>query len=385
MVNYLQQYAPFQAQDFATPLLEAPQKNGLLGISERLSGLATNPLFNFGMGMLGSQSPHLSNALAAGGQQMQQGVMLGEKMKDNSANREYRDKMLELAKQRQNPENTMTQAMKNASFMFPNDPVKQRQAVQDILFKQGQNPAVIQEMDWLMNPDRTQAEIDNYWNAKRATRNVTIGGVPTDIPNNPSAAAKPLSSLDKEANAKEVLAASARTGQITAENKATAQADLPQAEIKAEQAIKLIDDTLSHPGLTAVIGIPNVFEGGFGPLGNVPGSPAADFQTYLDQIGGQVFLEAYQGLKGGGQITEVEGEQAKKALARMGSAQSEGSFKSALNDYKSVIMKGLERARKKAGVAQPSGPVSINSDQEYNALPSGTEFIAPDGTRRIKP
>jgi len=32
-----------------------------------------------------------------------------------------------------------------------------------------------------------------------------------------------------------------------------------------------------------------------------------------------------------------------------------------------------------------SGIQKINSDAEYNALPSGTEFIAPDGTRRKKP
>ena len=32
-----------------------------------------------------------------------------------------------------------------------------------------------------------------------------------------------------------------------------------------------------------------------------------------------------------------------------------------------------------------AGPTRITSDAEYNALPSGTEFIAPDGTRRKKP
>jgi len=32
-----------------------------------------------------------------------------------------------------------------------------------------------------------------------------------------------------------------------------------------------------------------------------------------------------------------------------------------------------------------SGPKPIKSDEEYNALPSGTEFIAPDGSHRRKP
>lgn len=37
--------------------------------------------------------------------------------------------------------------------------------------------------------------------------------------------------------------------------------------------------------------------------------------------------------------------------------------------------------------AQPSrgAPKRVTSDAEYNALPSGTEFIAPDGSKRVKP
>jgi hypothetical protein len=35
--------------------------------------------------------------------------------------------------------------------------------------------------------------------------------------------------------------------------------------------------------------------------------------------------------------------------------------------------------------AAPSGPVTISSDAEYNTLPSGTVFVAPDGSTRRKP
>ena len=34
---------------------------------------------------------------------------------------------------------------------------------------------------------------------------------------------------------------------------------------------------------------------------------------------------------------------------------------------------------------QPTGPVSIGSDAEYDALPSGTQFIDPNGVMRVKP
>ena len=35
--------------------------------------------------------------------------------------------------------------------------------------------------------------------------------------------------------------------------------------------------------------------------------------------------------------------------------------------------------------APTAGPVKVASDADYNALPSGTEFVAPDGSRRRKP
>lgn len=38
-----------------------------------------------------------------------------------------------------------------------------------------------------------------------------------------------------------------------------------------------------------------------------------------------------------------------------------------------------------AAVNAPAGPVQISSDEEYNALPSGSQFIGPDGQVRMKP
>lgn len=37
------------------------------------------------------------------------------------------------------------------------------------------------------------------------------------------------------------------------------------------------------------------------------------------------------------------------------------------------------------GIGQPTGPVQISTDEEFDALPSGAQFIAPDGTLRVKP
>jgi len=336
-------------------------KKGLLGFNDHMAGLSTNPLFNFGMGMLGSQSPHLSNALAAGGQQMQQGSMLKSKMTDQAANRKYREEMLNLARDKARAgSNASTNAIRNAQFMFPNDPIKQREYIEGV--NQSVIPADVQKYNFLKGLPPT--EQDEFMKMLRASKITDLGGGKSLV--DPTGQVTPLSTLDEEAAAKEALAAASTRGQEKSKLSVEAQADLPQAEIKASEAIKLMDDVLAHPGLGAVVGVPNPLEGGFGSLGNIPGSSAADFQTYLDQIGGQVFLEAYQGLKGGGQITEVEGDQAKKALARMGTAQSEESFKAAVEEYKGIIMRGLDRARTKAGVDQqpPTQPSpSIDPDE----------------------
>jgi hypothetical protein len=55
---------------------------------------------------------------------------------------------------------------------------------------------------------------------------------------------------------------------------------------------------------------------------------------------------------------------------------------------KFAVRSGLPKAQPRAST--PAGalgltPHQINSDAEYNALPSGTEFLAPDGSHRKKP
>ena len=70
-------------------------------------------------------------------------------------------------------------------------------------------------------------------------------------------------------------------------------------------------------------------------------------------------MEAYQGLKGGGQITEVEGAKAQSAISRMNIGQSEKEFKTAVKEFREVLKVGLERARKKAGLENKADPLGI--------------------------
>ena len=87
----------------------------------------------------------------------------------------------------------------------------------------------------------------------------------------------------------------------------------------------------------------------------IPGSKEAGFQAYLDQVKGGAFLQAFETLKGGGQITQIEGEKATAAITRMSVAQNESEFVKAAREYQDAIKKGVERARRSAtgqGTAQ---------------------------------
>lgn len=211
-----------------------------------------------------------------------------------------------------------------------------------------------------------------------------------------------------------------RAGAIaSAKDAAIVRNNLPKARANTATALKEIDDLMKHPGLSAVVGVPNPFQGGLG-VAEIPGSPAAGFKARLNQLKGRIFLDAYTVLKGGGPIATAEGDKAEKAMARMDTAQSEAEFRQAANDYKSAVMAGMQAmedvagmapqssggtaatlrakpaqatasARKVAPVAPPKAsakpavkPIPWPGDAAYNKLDPGTPYIGPDGQPRTK-
>jgi hypothetical protein len=143
--------------------------------------------------------------------------------------------------------------------------------------------------------------------------------------------------------------------------KGAAAFDLPRIEQNAQQTIDVINQLETHPGRGTATGASGTFD----PRNYIAGTDATNFKVLLDQAKGQVFLQAYNTLKGGGQITEVEGKKAQDAIARLNTAQSDDEFTKALGDFKTVIQTGLERARQQAGVpasatpsTAPAGPSS---------------------------
>lgn len=134
---------------------------------------------------------------------------------------------------------------------------------------------------------------------------------------------------------------------VGAKNQAQAKLDLPQVIQQGEHTIKLVDDILNHPGF-------NISVGAKSPAGKFasffPGTDAASFDIAQKQMVGKQFLEAFESLKGGGQITQIEGEKATQAMSRMNTSNTQEEYKKAAKEFQDIIRSGINRAKQKAGV-----------------------------------
>lgn len=116
-------------------------------------------------------------------------------------------------------------------------------------------------------------------------------------------------------------------------------AQAPAVIATAQASLRNIRDLKNHPALSSALGVVQ------GRLPAIAGEQA-DVVARMEQIGGQAFLQAFDTLKGGGQITETEGAKATAAIARLNRMQSPRDYKAALTELEEIIETGLERARR---------------------------------------
>jgi hypothetical protein len=132
----------------------------------------------------------------------------------------------------------------------------------------------------------------------------------------------------------------------------------PQAMIDS------IDGILNDPALDRSTGL-------FSAMQNIPGTDQYRFGTRARQLEGQAFLQAFESLKGAGQITEVEGTKATQAVGRMDTALQADDYREALNDLRSILTTAQARG---AAMQSPSGNATapagarIRYDAEGNRL-----------------
>lgn len=171
---------------------------------------------------------------------------------------------------------------------------------------------------------------------------------------------QPVGQVSKEiAEAESQKALGKAQGELTA--------TLPSDMLSSTQTVAQIDELLRNPGLDAIVGPLDQFRPSW-----TMGDQGRDALARYNQLKGRAFLQAYSMLKGGGQITEVEGKKAEDAMARMDRAQDEATFRQALQDFRDAVQEGQRKLLEKAG---------IPNDQWGQYMPG----IAPQGgSKRLK-
>lgn len=165
--------------------------------------------------------------------------------------------------------------------------------------------------------------------------------------------------------------AEAESQKVQGKAQGEAAASLPADMQQAETTISQIDNLLNNKGLDSIVGPLDQYRGK-----TFLGGEGRDALARLEQLQGGAFLQAYGLLKGGGQITEIEGIKAERAMARMDRALDEADFKAALRDFREAVSTGVDKMRQKAGLparGQDAGEKSIRdmTDEELEALANG--------------
>ena len=165
-------------------------------------------------------------------------------------------------------------------------------------------------------------------------------------------------------------AAAKARGKVLAENKVAAELALPGAIETAAQMLNNIDEMIGDAkvekgrivvpknGRRPAPGFEGYVGAGIPGMRFLEGSDEASYERRQLQVEGRAFLEAFESLKGGGAITEVEGAKATQAISRMNKAQSEVEYIKAARELQEVVRKGVDRARAKAGAGGAAAPAT---------------------------
>jgi len=173
-------------------------------------------------------------------------------------------------------------------------------------------------------------------------------------------------------------AAAEATAKGDVEFRLAGAAELPKMELALGELRRDIPNLINHPALANVVG-----DGLWGRLGNVPlnkiiedmglaGTPEADVIARLEQMKGQVFLPAFQFLRGGGQITNVEGDKAQAAMARLNRSQTPEDFAAAMQEFLQAYQDGYDKR-----VAVSRGEYSLSQFDPGGAKSATPPKVAP--------
>jgi len=172
------------------------------------------------------------------------------------------------------------------------------------------------------------------------------------------------------------IAGQSTFAQGKAEEDVKAQEKFNKVNADSSNLTNLLDSLATHPGVPDLFGA----KGGgailsyVGKKDPIAGSNAAGAKALFDQVKGQQFLQAFENLKGGGQITEKEGESATKALSALNENISEKELIKNIGILKSTIEKAKYRAEVRAsqGYQRQSSQPQQNIEKSVLLPPANT-------------
>lgn len=187
-------------------------------------------------------------------------------------------------------------------------------------------------------------------------------------------AAKISAKAQAEASAAGLLANTANQVKLAeeqAKGQAEAQAGLGKVRTTASKVVRAINELRNARGLKDIVGgslwsrVPDRLAGYALPIVGA-GGDSADALAKYQNLAGANFLQAFESLKGGGQITEKEGEKAELAFGRLQRSQSLREFNAALDDLEKVMQTLVTNAESRAAggsrapAAAPPAPGGFN-------------------------
>jgi hypothetical protein len=144
-----------------------------------------------------------------------------------------------------------------------------------------------------------------------------------------------------------------KTSTETAEDLAKLKANQPKAEKSADYLVTKIDELVNHPGFETSVGAQGASYL-FGMLDKplppqLGGGDARNWAARFKEVQGQQFLQAIETMRGTGAISEKEGTEAKAAISRMSTSQTEAEFRQAATDFQNIVRRGVDTTREKLG------------------------------------
>jgi len=210
----------------------------------------------------------------------------------------------------------------------------------------------------ITDPAKRKIAVANWWNTVRAAKHQDTGpDIKVFTSGDPTT---PVATIEKGLDPQKEISYLGEAEQVKAERKvegekiAEARWEAPQAKREVDSMLSLLDQIyktdeagnliFTHPGFEDVVGATLLPFKRF-----LHGSQEFAMDKLIKQVKDKNFLQAFQALKGGGHITEIEGEKATDSIAAIHIGMPEEDFIVELEKVRKVLQTGLAIAQSKIG------------------------------------